>query len=150
MKFEEYDLNEYDYIEIVIPETGEVIMDNEGAKTGNCLACWSSELIDDPEIYDKDLQKAWDEFCQELKKDNYKGDINELDPRELRKMLLDGKIILKDVEVEDVVNFLKNYDAPQWKVLELYSSGIAGGVIFTTTWAVVPASTILREAEIED
>jgi len=120
MKFINLDYSEY---RMYNPVKNEVIIEEDCDDDAESLiAYWFSEVFDEPLIKDDLLRSSWEEFSAkyEAENDDTPG-------------------------YEELEKFLSEYDAAEWIVYIICSSGIACGPISNTGWFVVDKDTLVEE-----
>ncbi len=105
------------------PSTGEVIFGPEieeiNVTAEAFVAYWHYEVIGEPVINNEDLRIAWDDYYGKYL-ETYEG----------------------YYEIwEALMNFLDEYNNPEWIVYECTFSGLACGPVSYTVWYVVKSDT---------
>jgi len=105
------------------PVTGEHILleeepVNEDAST--LMAYWVDMAFEEPFFKNEELKEKWDLFCPKFVAEN------------------DGY----DPEFEDLENFLKEINWPNWVCFKLNHSGMACGPVSNTVWKVLNLNVI--------
>ena len=114
-----------EYDRMYCPSTNEVIFAPnyeeiyDGAEA--FIAYWHGEVLDEPTITDDNLATAWQNY------------------QEIWDELLDEFDVYELVE-----QFLRDYENPEWIVLECTFHGMACGPVSTTVYYVVKADTIIE------
>ena len=120
---------ELSHFNLYCPATGEVISTeetgiNEDAKS--LLGYWVDEVFMEPFIKDEKLKIAWETLvseCEAAEEKAYEEDAE-----------LDEAFTL---DIDRLVKFLKDYDAPTCVVFEISNSSLACGPVSNTAWHVV-------------
>ena len=123
----------YDNIElysgrIYCPSTDEEIFNLEWEPINQSatalIAAWFSCAIDDPVFNNESLKNDWELFFEKHSTEENQNNIYD---------------ILSD--------FLDKYDAPQWRVYQIETSGLSCGPSSNTDWYVVLADTVVEGNE---
>ena len=121
---------EYSNYKIYNLKTNEYIIYNEEEEANedakSLIACWASEVFDEPIIKDENLKTSWAEYVSKYKLEN-ESDSPWFDE-------------LKD--------FLKKYENPNWIVIENRTNGIACGPVSSNLILVVDKDVVINEIEL--
>lgn len=127
-----YDTVEMNSGRIYCPSTDEVIMTldelapvKEDAKA--LIALWHSEIIDQPTINDEKIRKDWEEYLDKFDEETRYFDL-----------------------YEKLFTFLEEYEAPDWRVYQIETSGMACGPVSSTVWYVVLADTVIEGNDLDE
>ena len=121
MKIVELDYSDY---KMYNPVNDDVIIDEElNEESESMIAYWVDEVLLEPFIKDPVLKESWDAFLAKVEEET------------------DGDT----PDWEEVQKFLEEYDAPNWIVNAITSSGIACGPISNTVWHVVDKDIVVTE-----
>lgn len=114
---------------VYCPSTGEVILDPQGEDVNTSAKAfagyWHFDFLDEPEIKDPELAKAWRAHFDAISEDDDAG---------------------KEF-YESVEEFLAGYQKPGWIVYCCTFHGMACGPVSYTVYFVVLADTIVEEAD---
>jgi hypothetical protein len=119
MQIIELELSHYD---LYSPSTGELICSeekgyNEDAKS--LIGYWIGEVFTEPFIKDESLKAAWYQLIQKVDAAVEAGEDDE------------------GLELENVPQFLAEYDAPSWIVFQLGHSDDVTGTVIDNSWFVL-------------
>ena len=99
--------------DIFCPITGLPVADQMGEPVApTARGIWVGEVMDQPFIWDEELQRCWDEY-------------------------LDERFAEDDEEPIDAGAFLASLDAPGWVAFEITVCGFACGPVWSTSWTVL-------------
>ncbi len=105
------------------PVTGLPVFDNRGKPAAPTVrGLWVGEVVDEPFIWDEDLQRCWDEYLASLDEDE------------------DGI---------DIQEFLARVEAPGWVAFQISVYGFACGPVWSTSWTVLDLAYHKTEGEDE-
>jgi hypothetical protein len=113
------------YERMYCPSTDEIILapNEEINDTADALkGYWHCESMDEPEIKDSELKKAWNDYYENYLKD-----------KDL------------DWDDDDYRKFFQKLDRPDWIAWECVFHGIACGPVSFTVIFVVKADTVIEE-----
>jgi len=119
MQIIELELSHYD---LYSPSTGELICGeetgyNEGAKS--LIGYWIGEVFTEPFIKDESLKAAWYQLIQKVDAAVEAGEDDE------------------GLELENVLQFLAEYDAPSWIVFQIGHADDVTGTVIDNSWFVL-------------
>ncbi|HUX59440.1 MAG TPA: hypothetical protein VMV77_20880 [Bacteroidales bacterium] len=121
MKLIELDYSDY---KMYNPVKDETIVDEELFEDSESLiAYWVDEVLLEPFIKDPALKESWDDFIAKVEEET------------------DGDT----PDWEEAQKFLEEYNAPNWIVYAITSSGIACGPVSSAVWHVVDKDTLVTE-----
>lgn len=108
------------------PSTDEIIfapdLEELNGEAEAFIGYWHDEVLYNPEIKDETLKNAWHEFRDNLNEDD------------------------EDFDVWDApINFLAEYDNPEWLVYKCTTYEIACGPVSSTVYHVVKADTVIEK-----
>ena len=88
------------------------------------IAAWFSCVIEDPVFNNESIKNDWESFFENCSQEEKQSNFYDF-----------------------LSAFLENYDAPQWRVYQVETSGISCGPSSNTDWYVVLADTVIEGNE---
>jgi len=115
------EIYQYDYCNYTVynPDTNEWIIDKESVcyEAVSLIANWLDDFFNEPYIFNKDLEKAWNAYA--------------------------AAISFDDIDFDDFDRFLGEYDNPNWIVFKVTSNPFPG--VSNDTWLVVDKACEIKE-----
>ena len=114
-----------DHFNLFCPVTGERILSDEECNDGakSLMGYWLDEFLFEPFIKDQNLEKAWEQELERLKKLDY----------------------LECDLWEEFELFLSNFQYHNWVVFKITHLGMACGPVSSTVWKVLDLNTMPDE-----
>jgi hypothetical protein len=112
-----YNTLDLDHFNFFCPATGVQILGDElcDDSVPSLMGYWVDLSFEDPVLKNPDLHAAWESFSSAYAEENEEDSPGH----------------------EDLTAFLKVYDAPNWAVFEITTSGMACGPVSSTVWLVI-------------